>query len=67
MIGVPGGGMCGGIRRALVLGLVLITETAIEQAPAVGPLSSAVRCILAFLWAEDRKQLRDSRRFVACI
>ena len=27
-----------GIRRALVLGLVLIADTAIEQAPSVGPL-----------------------------
>ena len=27
-----------GIRRALVLGLVLIAGTAIEQAPSVGPL-----------------------------
>ena len=26
-----------GIRRELVLGLVLITGTAIEQAPSVGP------------------------------
>ena len=26
-----------GIRRALVLGLVLIAGTAIEQAPSVGP------------------------------
>ena len=30
-----------GIRRALVLGLVLIEETAIEQAPSVGPLFSS--------------------------
>ena len=29
-----------GIRRALVLGLVLIEETAIEQDPSVGPLFS---------------------------
>ena len=28
-----------GIRRALVLGLVLIARTAIEQAPSVGPLN----------------------------
>ena len=27
-----------GIRRALVIGLVLIAGTAIEQAPSVGPL-----------------------------
>ena len=27
------------IRRALVLGLVLIAGTAIEQAPSVGPLN----------------------------
>ena len=36
MIGVPDGGM-EGIRRALVLGLVLIAGTAIEQAPSVVP------------------------------
>ena len=30
------------IRRALVLGLVLIAGTAIEQAPSVGPLQKDV-------------------------
>ena len=35
MIGVPDGSMCGGIRKALVLGLVLIAGTAIEQTPSV--------------------------------
>ena len=31
-----------GIRIALVLGLVLIARTAIEQAPSVGPLNPKV-------------------------
>ena len=31
-----------GIRRALLIGLVLITGTAIEQAHSVGPLSPKV-------------------------
>ena len=45
MIGVPDGGMVEGIRRALVL--VLISGTAIEQAPSVCPLFRMVAyCIL---------------------
>ena len=37
MIGVANGGMCGRHSRALVLDLVIIAGTAIEQAPSVGP------------------------------
>ena len=36
-----------GIRRALVLGLVLIAETTIEQAPYVGPAKSVVFLLLS--------------------
>ena len=42
MIGVSDGGMGGRNFKALVLGLVLIAGTAIEQAPSVGPLMSHV-------------------------
>ena len=38
MIGVLDAGWVEGIRRALVLGLVLIAGTAIDQAPSVGHL-----------------------------
>ena len=39
MIGVPDDGIgVEGIRRALVLGLVLIAGTTIDRAPSVGPL-----------------------------
>ena len=42
MISVPDGEMGGRLRIALVLGLVLIAGTAIEQAPSVGPLTDVV-------------------------
>ena len=38
-----------GIRRALVLGLVLIVGTAIEQTPSVGPLVNYVIFIIITL------------------
>ena len=36
-----------GIRRALVLGPVLMARTAIEQAPSVGPIENDIRGSLA--------------------
>ena len=41
-----------GIRRALVLGLVLIAATAIEQAPSVGPRQIGVNSYI-----QDRRQV----------
>ena len=38
-----------GIRRALVLGLVLIAGTAIEQAPSVGPIVFDILLLVASL------------------
>ena len=43
-----------GIRRALVLGLVLIAETAIEYAPSVGPFTASLigypTCLNDWYW-----------------
>ena len=46
MIGVPDAECVESIRRALVLGLVLIVGTAIEQAISVGPRFSVVCSML---------------------
>ena len=42
LLAFPMAGWVEGIRRALVLGLVLIAGTPIEQAPSIGPLHSLV-------------------------
>ena len=38
-----------GIRRALVLGLVLIAGTAIEQAPSVGSLLKELMVFIGYI------------------
>ena len=45
-------GWVAGIRRALVLGLVLIAGTAIEQVPSIGPKQIGVNSSI-----QDRRQV----------
>ena len=60
-----------GICRALVLGLVLIAGTAIEQAPSVGPPQPGVCCFiviaeLQFLSHMNRSYVYKIIGYVKC-